>query len=273
MTLALIFFVFSFTASGQPANVLPGNGVPVSLVLDNEGAPGGALKKDAQVLAAPLAPVGLRAAQDPGSAPQTQTPSSSSKPEASTSSPAQTPEAGKPATPAKRAHRNKKTATVNCNPPAVHPSAEHPSAEHASETHPASASESASSGSGSAPAKSAAPVAPSGAAPTATNCPPTKTIVRQGGSSEPSIQLVGGQGGIQAVQQRDSANQLLESTEANLKKIDERRLTSNQQDMVNQIHEFMAQSKSAVAAGDLERARTLAWKAQLLSQELVKPQQ
>jgi hypothetical protein len=41
--------------------------------------------------------------------------------------------------------------------------------------------------------------------------------------------------------------------------------------MVNQIRQFMEQSKAAVEAGDLERARTLAWKAQLLSDELVKP--
>jgi hypothetical protein len=65
----------------------------------------------------------------------------------------------------------------------------------------------------------------------------------------------------------------LESTEENLKKIASRQLSSNQQDMVNQIQQFVAQSKSAVAAGDSERARTFAWKAQLLSQELVKPEQ
>ena len=35
----------------------------------------------------------------------------------------------------------------------------------------------------------------------------------------------------------------------------------------------MEQSKAAVGGGDLERARTLAWKAQLLSEELVKPAQ
>ncbi|HTW59518.1 MAG TPA: hypothetical protein VMD99_15415 [Terriglobales bacterium] len=65
----------------------------------------------------------------------------------------------------------------------------------------------------------------------------------------------------------------MESTEENLKKIASQQLSSNQQDMVNQIRQFMAQSRTAVAAGDSDRARTLAWKAQLLSQELVKPQQ
>jgi hypothetical protein len=66
---------------------------------------------------------------------------------------------------------------------------------------------------------------------------------------------------------------MLESTEANLKKIAGRQLRQNQQDMVNQIHQFMDQSKTASDAGDLDRARTLAWKAQLLSEELVKPEQ
>jgi len=65
---------------------------------------------------------------------------------------------------------------------------------------------------------------------------------------------------------------MLEGTELNLKKIAGRKLTAAQQDMVNQVHQFMAQSKAATAAGDIDRARTLAWKAQLLSEELVNPE-
>jgi len=65
---------------------------------------------------------------------------------------------------------------------------------------------------------------------------------------------------------------MLSATELNLKKIDETKLTTSQHEMVNQVHQFMDQSKSAASAGDLERARTLAWKAQLLSEELVNPQ-
>jgi hypothetical protein len=63
---------------------------------------------------------------------------------------------------------------------------------------------------------------------------------------------------------------MLGTTDANLKQIAGRQLSATQQDMVNQIRQFMDQSKAAVADGDLERARTLAWKAQLLSEELVK---
>ncbi|HTS34223.1 MAG TPA: hypothetical protein VMH04_01050 [Candidatus Solibacter sp.] len=103
------------------------------------------------------------------------------------------------------------------------------------------------------------------------NCPPSKIIVRQGGTSEPSIQLAGGASGDQANGQRDATNQLLGSTDANLKKLEGRSLSANQQDMVSQVRQFMQQSKTAVDAGDMERARTLAWKAQLLSEELLKP--
>ncbi len=66
---------------------------------------------------------------------------------------------------------------------------------------------------------------------------------------------------------------MLAATESNLKKIAGQQLSSDQQDMVSQIRQFMAQSKSAVGDGDMERARTLAWKAQVLSEELVKPAQ
>ena len=96
--------------------------------------------------------------------------------------------------------------------------------------------------------------------------------MRQGGTSEPSIQLAGG-AAAQTSHERDTANQMLGTTEANLKTLAGRQLSPNQQDMVNQARQFMEQSKAAVDAGDLERARTLAWKAQLLSEELVKPEQ
>jgi len=103
------------------------------------------------------------------------------------------------------------------------------------------------------------------------NCPPSKVIVRQGGTAEPSIELAGSANSNQTSNQRDTANQMLRTTEANLKKIAGQQLSSNQQDMVTQIRQFVAQSKAAVADGDLDRARTLAWKAQVLSEELVKP--
>jgi hypothetical protein len=83
------------------------------------------------------------------------------------------------------------------------------------------------------------------------------------------VQLVGGGGGDQT----RSTNQLLESAQENLKKVDGHELSSTQQDSVTQIQQYVQQSKTAAAAGDSDRAHTLAWKAQLLSQELIKPQQ
>ncbi len=101
------------------------------------------------------------------------------------------------------------------------------------------------------------------------NCPPQKIVVRHGGAPEPAIQLAGTD---PSSQQKNAAIQLLGSTEENLKKISGRQLSSEQQDTLTQIQQFMQQSKAAAANGDSERARTLAWKAELLSEDLVNPQ-
>lgn len=61
------------------------------------------------------------------------------------------------------------------------------------------------------------------------------------------------------------------ATEENLKKIEGRQLNPSQWEMVTQIKQFREQSKTAAAAGDLDRAHNLALKAHLLSEELVKP--
>jgi hypothetical protein len=105
-----------------------------------------------------------------------------------------------------------------------------------------------------------------------TNCPPPKIVVQQGGTAEPSIQLAGGPNPDQAAQKRDAVNQLLAQTDQNLKKTAELQLSADQQDTVAQTRQFMEQSKAAMATGDFERARTLAWKAEVLSEDLVKPQ-
>ena len=101
-------------------------------------------------------------------------------------------------------------------------------------------------------------------------CPPPKRVIRNGGSSEPSIQLSGGTSGEQASQQQ-STEQLTAATNENLKKIEGRQLNASQQETVNQIKQFMDQSKAAITAGDPQRGRSLAAKAHLLSAELVKP--
>lgn len=101
-------------------------------------------------------------------------------------------------------------------------------------------------------------------------CAPKKVIVRQGSTTEPSIEVVGGAGGRQASDERNTAIQMLETAEANLKKMEGTQLSSDQQDMLKQVRDFMDQSRAATSAGDLDQARTLAWKAQLLSEELVR---
>lgn len=109
-------------------------------------------------------------------------------------------------------------------------------------------------------------------AASSSRCPPTKVIVRQGSTSEPGIELVGGAAGPQASDERNTANKMLETTEANLKKMEAAQLNPNQRDMIKQVRQFMDQSKAATSAGDLDQARTLAWKAQLLSEDLLKTQ-
>ena len=102
------------------------------------------------------------------------------------------------------------------------------------------------------------------------NCPPEKTIVRKGGISEQSIQLAGGSTGDQA-QKRDAANQMIAATEQNLYKLTGRQLSNAERDSVLQIRQFVDQSRTALTAGNLERAQTLAWKAKLLSEDLIDP--
>jgi rRNA maturation endonuclease Nob1 len=101
-------------------------------------------------------------------------------------------------------------------------------------------------------------------------CPPPKKVVRDGGSNEPKVQLTGGTT-AQRASDKSSTEQLKAATEENLKKAEGRELSPTQREIVSQIKEFMEQSKAAVAAGDLERGHNLALKANLLSDELVKP--
>ena len=104
------------------------------------------------------------------------------------------------------------------------------------------------------------------------NCPPQKKkVVRQGGITEQSIQLAGGSSGGEATQKRESTNQMLTATEQNLKKVAAIQLSTTQRNSVSQIRQFVDQSKKALQAADFERAQTLAWKAKVLSDDLVTP--
>lgn len=191
-------------------------------------------------------------AQQPTSTGQDQKPpASTSAPDSSKASP-KTP--AKPPVAAKKVHKKKPA-----NPDCIDPS---PGARAAGTTSAGSPESPRATASGKAGQGSGAPQ----------SCPPPKIIVRQGGTTEPSIQLAGGPSVDAAAQKREAITQLLGTTDQNLKKASERQLTSMQQDTVTQTRQFMEQSKQAMADGDLERARTLAWKAQVLSEDLVNPE-
>jgi hypothetical protein len=102
-------------------------------------------------------------------------------------------------------------------------------------------------------------------------CPPPKVVVRNGGTAEGTVQLTGGVT-VKNSPQRANTERLLASTEDELKTTAARKLDSAQQETVKQIHQYQAQSKAALQAGDLELAHNLAVKARLLADQLVKPQ-
>ena len=100
---------------------------------------------------------------------------------------------------------------------------------------------------------------------------PRRRVVKDGGADESEVQISEGMAGDLAQNKRASTNTLLTSTEENLKRISNRRLTADQQGTVDQIRLFMQQSRDAIQKSDVDRAHTLALKAHLLSNSLVKP--
>jgi hypothetical protein len=186
--------------------------------------------------------------QDQKAASQAQSPPAqgTNAPATSTSQP-QNPSS--PAKPAAKAHaHHKKTSTPDC--------ANSPAPPNPTGGNPKEGTATGSTNAGTAAAKP---------------CPPPKVVVKDGGSSEPTIELTRDTSEQQASQQRFTTEQLTAATEENLKKIEGRELNASQKEMVSQIKQFMAQAQSAVSEGDLERGHTLAMKARLLSDELVKP--
>jgi hypothetical protein len=201
------------------------------------------------------------AQQNPdAAASQPQTPSQSAAPAPAPAPTGQTPDSPSQNKPSPTAHRRHKKTPPNCSnsPTALNPVVGTP----ADSQDPA--------GAGSSNPASAAAESTNTASPALKPCPPPRKVVRNGGSEEPTVQLTGGTSAEQAVHQR-STDQLTVATKENLKKIAGRQLNPSQQELVSQIKQFMEQSKTAVAAGDLERGHKLALKAHLLSDELVKP--
>ncbi len=97
----------------------------------------------------------------------------------------------------------------------------------------------------------------------------SRTTVKEGGDLAPSGQLSAGIPQDEASRQRQSAAQLRQSTETNLRGLT-RNLSSDEQSMVQQIRTYLAQSRTADNDGDIERSYNLALKAHLLSEGLIK---
>ena len=97
-----------------------------------------------------------------------------------------------------------------------------------------------------------------------------KIVVREGGASEPAAQIAPGMTPAEATRQRRNAEQLLGATDDKLKRLAGRTLDAKQQETVGQIRNYMEGARSALKEGDVRRANTLAQKAHLLSEDLVK---
>jgi hypothetical protein len=99
---------------------------------------------------------------------------------------------------------------------------------------------------------------------------PGKVVVRNGGASDDVVHLSPGGSQEQEAHNRENTEQLLATTDGNLKMLASRQLSPAEQSTVDQIHSYMRQAKSAADSGDLARAHTLAFKAHLLSDDLAK---
>lgn len=105
---------------------------------------------------------------------------------------------------------------------------------------------------------------------TARNIPPR--IVVKPDAAEPSAtpgQISPSPSGGDVSHDQATTEQLLQSSESNLNGI-KRQLSQDEQAIVTQIRDYVNQSRQAIKANDLARARTLALKAHLLSDELAK---
>jgi len=97
---------------------------------------------------------------------------------------------------------------------------------------------------------------------------PTKTVVRNGSTTDPTVAISPGLSQQQISQQMQNTDRLLASADANLKVISTRQLSAAQQDTVTQIKSFMEQARAASSNGDVQRAYNLANKASMLSADL-----
>ena len=102
---------------------------------------------------------------------------------------------------------------------------------------------------------------------------PSRTVVRNGSTPEPSVAIAPDVSDQETSQKLNSTDRLLASADTNLKQIANRQLSAAQEDTVRQIRVYMEQAKTAVKNGEVQRAYTLANKANMLSADLAAPRQ
>lgn len=107
-------------------------------------------------------------------------------------------------------------------------------------------------------------------APAVVHSDPRKVVVPEGGAKEPPTQIAPGLAPEEAARERREADQWVSSADAQLKTLADRRLSVQQQDTVEQVRLYLVRARSALQENDLRRAHTLALKAHLLSDELIK---
>ncbi len=95
-------------------------------------------------------------------------------------------------------------------------------------------------------------------------------VVPEGGASEPPEQIAPGMPPEEATRQRKNAEQWLGFTNDLLKQLETRNLDAPQQETVGHIKNFEKNASLALTQGELRRASTLAEKAYLLADDLVK---
>jgi hypothetical protein len=102
--------------------------------------------------------------------------------------------------------------------------------------------------------------------------PGQKVMISPGGGSPTSSNsgISASMAHTDEAHQRESTAQLLQSTEDNLRNLS-RQLSADERGVVDQIRNFISQSRAATADGDMVRAHNLALKAHLLSDELARP--
>jgi hypothetical protein len=97
---------------------------------------------------------------------------------------------------------------------------------------------------------------------------PGKVVISNGGAKEVRLQLTPTSTPAEAEEQRRQTRNLLWISNENLKRIAGHDLDANQQDMLEQVHNYMTQARVADKAGELQRAQILAYKARQLSDDL-----